>query len=104
MSDIGDLFKALKNQRIEEGRERRSLNVNDFSNAKELAEKANLKLIQKSDVHYQLKFNDEWIVNIYPGNQRLYSDRNKNKPPYIEIEENWTLTDVVQKFINKMQS
>ncbi len=62
---------------------------------------AGLRLRQCGDSHYQLEpFNKKWLQNIYPGNWRLYFDRNRpQKPPYLNLPEEWTLTDVVMATI-----
>jgi len=76
---------------------RRILAGGGFGEAKKLAKSVGLVLVKHSPVHYALRQKGKggWILNIYPGNRRLYHDRKRPKPPYLDLPEKWTLRDVV---------
>lgn len=60
---------------------------------------AGLLLTCRSESHYQLMPPDKaWILNLYPGNCRLYSDKNTRiKAPYLNFAgHKWSLRDVVK--------
>lgn len=69
----------------------------EFPKAFYLASEKGLLLTKPSDIHYQLSPKDRsWILNIYPSNRRLYHDRNKSTPPYLDLPDDWTLLGVVR--------
>lgn len=68
----------------------------DFPAAEEIACMHGMNLVRRSDHHYQLSHVNGWLQNIYPGNQRLYWDRNKPKPPFLQLPDEWGLVDVVK--------
>lgn len=51
-----------------------------------------------TDVHYQLS-TGTWLLNIHPGNKRLYWDRQWKRGPFLAVEGEWTLVDVVKAAI-----
>ena len=57
-------------------------------------------LRQNNHQHYQLFPVDKtWLINIYPGNQRLYHDV-KKRGPFLELRgQVWALIDVVKEDI-----
>lgn len=96
-----DIYKFLKKEQKKDGVELRNLSHNQFGAAQQLAAQAGLTLVRRSDVHYQLFLSrNDWLLNIYPGNQRLYADRNRPKAPFIDVKLNWTLIDVVKSVIS----
>ena len=54
-----------------------------------------IDLRQCSRWHYQLKSPEGRILNIYPGNCRLWSDP-AHEWPYVRIEDDWDLLQVVR--------
>lgn len=96
--DIGGFYRALKAVRQQRAERNREQAADTFKDAAELAEMLGLQLHKCSDVHYQ--FSDEeqgWLINLYPGNGRLYADRKRRaKAPFLRVPENWTLLDVVE--------
>jgi hypothetical protein len=90
-------YRFIAEKRTQESSQRRTLNKEDFQIALQLANKAGIELIQKTEFHYQLK--NHWLINVYPGNQRLYYDRNFPKPPFLNIKSDWNLIDVVKAAI-----
>lgn len=82
---------------------RRRAESGAFESARSIAEQRGMHLVQRSDVHYQLSPGIElamkqgaWLLNIYPGNQRLYSDKAKSRSPFLTVPSPWTLVDVVR--------
>jgi len=94
-----EVFKLLQQDRIQEGAERRAVSNNEFGAASQLATQSGMTLVRHSEVHYQLRGQAGWLLNIYPGNRRLYHDRNRPKPPYLKVDPNWTLIDIVRTAI-----
>ena len=84
---------------------RRDAASESFPFVRGLAEDHGLKLVCHGDAHYQLEPDTEergWLVNIYPGNQRLYHDRNRPKAPFLDAGRPWTLESVVRAAIAAM--
>ena len=106
MSDIGDTYKALREEDKRDREQNRQQATHDFTAAVELANQHGMGLIRRSDTHYQINHIDGWLLNLYPGNQRLYGDRNRRvKAPSVDLhiaaEEMrcWTLLDVVHSLV-----
>ncbi len=76
-------------------RENRAGAEDQFTAAQKLAELNGLHLKQCSTAQYQLTHHTKnWLLNIYPGNCRLYHD--KNRPgDYLDVKPGWNLMDVV---------
>lgn len=94
-----EVFRYLQQNRIQEGAERRAASYNEFDAASQLANQSGMILVRRSEVHYQLRGQAGWLLNIYPGNRRLYHDRNKPTPPYLKVDPDWSLMDVVKAAI-----
>lgn len=96
---IKDFHKMAKLENQKESRSRRFEASYTFEQAQHLANEHGLVFKQMSDTHYQLRKPYGWILNLYPGNQRLYWDR--NFPNYhININKTlWTLLDVVEAIV-----
>ncbi len=78
---------------------RRADAVTQFDRAVRLAEDNGFRLRKCSDAHYQLvHIEKDWLLNIYPGNGRLYNDPHR-KPPYFGLEPGFSLIDVVRRAI-----
>jgi hypothetical protein len=98
MSDaISTHFTGLKLVAQQRGEQLRSKSALVFEEAKELAETNGLVLRNHSEAHYQLKSeNAGWLINVYPGNQRLLACQNRPKPPFLKMPCDWTVLDVVK--------
>jgi hypothetical protein len=85
-------------QSAEKRNARMDLAAGDFEEASQQADRAGMTLKQKSEVHYQLRWgpDNDWIMNIYPSNQRLYADPN-HKGPFLPLGSSgkWRLYDIV---------
>jgi hypothetical protein len=83
---------------------RRGAAGTDFGAAQRLAARHGLILKRRSESHYQLcRKSRQWLLNIYPGNCRLYYDRNKQKPPFLTIDSPWTLLGVVEAMVRQLE-
>lgn len=112
MSEIGELFQAYREAKQAEGHERRWSADDLFRQAKGRAEGAGLSLIQidgqgprapRNAAHYQLRSPTAgWLLNIYPGNGRLYWDP-RYRGPFLRVREGWTLLDVIEATIQQME-
>lgn len=98
-SEDYEVYKVLQQERMRDGASRRAANKELFGAARQLAAQAGLTLVQHTEVHYGLKGPTGWLLNIYPGNRRLYHDRQKPKPPFLKMKPDWTLLDVVRAAI-----
>ena len=99
MSEIGEVYKALKAIDNEARAEIRDEAAQQYAEASAKAKKHGFELKNCSYAHYQLK-TDKWIINLYPGNGRIYADKNqKAKAPFLKVPIGWTLMDVVDAAI-----
>ena len=98
-SDDYEIYKLLQQDRIQEGAARREAGKEHFAAAHQLAAQAGLVLAQHTDVHYGLQSPSGWLLNVYPGNRRLYHDRQRPKPPFLKLKPDWNLLDVVRAAI-----
>lgn len=97
MSEIGDTFKALRQDRQGRGLERRSLASSDFEEAEKLARSLGFNLLRRSDTHYQIEpVSRAWLINLYPGNGRIMRDRGRGPAPFLRVPAPWSLLDVVE--------
>ena len=79
--------------------------THDFQLAQRLASSAGLRLSKRNETLYHLEPLDKsWLQNIFPGNHRLYYDRNRpQKTPYIKVENGcWALIDIVTETIKAL--
>ena len=108
MSDetIYKAFKALKQDNAQEARYRVKQAEIDFPHAKELANYGGLVLQKHTETHYSLRRAHSWVINLYPGNQRLYADKNRHKAPFLKVSqvEPWRLEDVVKAAIEALKT
>lgn len=91
MSETVAGFHAMKEMQKYDADRRRSLNANLFNDARSLASKSGLRLIRCDDVHYQIEHPSGWLINVYPGNQRIFADRQRKiRAPYLVVDaEEW---------------
>lgn len=95
MSEESEWWKGIKKQRQNEAADRRSVAASEFASASAMATRSGLELMQLTPTHFQLRGRG-WIINLYPGNQRIYKDRStREKAPHLELQETWRLSDVV---------
>ena len=104
MSDIGDTFKALRQEDKRDRADNRDAAAKTLSEASKLAAENGMILVRNTEAHYQVKHKrDGWILDVYPGNQRLYAPVRPGHPraPYITMpyDRCWTLTDVVAALV-----
>ena len=95
MSEYWTDYREVGRYVREENRQK-SLAV--FAESTNLAELHGLTLRRLSDVHYQLS-NGGWLLNIYPGNQRIMCDKNKGRAPWVNVDSPWTVLDIVSRVV-----
>lgn len=89
-------FRMLKEHRQACGVENRAIARDDFEAAQRRAFALVLVLNRHSEAHYSLQHPTGWVLHIYPGNQRLYSDPKRTpRPPFVKLPQPWTLDDVL---------
>jgi hypothetical protein len=101
MSDQIDAYRAMNEHRRDEGAERREQAAADYWQAAESAAAVGLRLCQVSEAHYQLS-SPGWLINVYPGNCRLFRDPGRGRAPFLRVSSPWTLGDVVAAAIDAM--
>lgn len=96
-SEDYEIYKILRDEKTKKGEQRRQFALKDYENAATLAKQVGWEFICHSEAHYSLRNPQEnsWILNVYPGNRRLYYDPNKPKGSFLNLNDNWSLTDVV---------
>ena len=99
MSDIGEMYRQMKQERQRDGERRRAQAAIEYVTAARLAgERGGLKLTQHSDTHYTLvrPLPHHWRIELYPGNQRIY--RSLGGAPFLKMPQwrEWTLRDAVE--------
>jgi hypothetical protein len=104
MNEDYDVYRVLRAKRQRDGEKRRESANDIFREAQQLAAQAGLTLMQHTDAHYSLSnAPNGWLVNVYPGNRRLYHDRKRPKAPFLRLERNWSLVEVVNAAIAAMK-
>lgn len=101
--DDWDEWKAAEKERKDENY-RKSLAV--FEQAQELAHKNGFQLHRHSPHHFALIYKvrgyTKWLWNLYPSNQRIYTDPHF-RGPFLELQKPWTLLDAVSAAIIQTQ-
>lgn len=89
---IGEAVSSSKWSRIEDAKR-------DFKEAATLAAQHGMTLTRHNDgQQYNLR-TSEWLLQLYPGNQRIYSP--KKRGPFIDfVGKVWNLMAVVQAVID----
>ena len=97
-------------QSIEARHERREVASRDFDDVRMPARVAGMRLVKRDESHYSLFWGpgQKWLLNIYPGNQRLYHDKNR-RGPFVDmsgkgVDDPWTLGDVLAACIEKQSA
>lgn len=91
------LHPAEPRRRGVQRRARRADAATEFDRAAQLAEDNGFRLRKCSYAHYQLvHIAKDWLLNIYPGNGRLYNDPHR-KPPYFGLDPGFTLIEVIRR-------
>lgn len=91
------------NKRVQKERaERRELADAQFKKAKRVAASVGMSLTRGDETHYQLRCpvgDAHWLVNIYPGNCRVYANKKRRpRPPFVQVSYPWSLLEVVEAF------
>ena len=98
-------LQALRTKRMERAQARRIQAAEDFGEAQQLAAAHGLFLVERSGAHYQLSTEPlGWLLNIYPGNCRIYADPNRAKAPWLKLAYGeWTLRAIVEAAVNAVE-
>lgn len=99
MCKIGDYWKAIKQQRCCEAA------FNSLHSCQKLANKHGLNVTKHTDYHYSIEPKDkQWKVHFYPGNRRIYQDKNKPKlASHLKVFKNApTLQNVLESLIDTL--
>ncbi len=96
MSETGDMWKAVKEDRQRKGESNRAVSSQSFFTAVKMAHEHGLALVRHTDVHYSLRHTASgWRLDIYPGNQRVRK-LGKAYAPFMNLRSPWTVLDVVR--------
>ena len=94
------IYKDMRKLEEENKAESRQNSVNLYVEAAKLAKQVGWILRKHTDAHYSLWESAEgFLLNIYPGNERLYYDYKKKKGPFLKLEINWNILDVIKAAI-----
>ena len=101
MTELGDDFRLMKSIGKKRRQRNRTAASRSFQMAKQLATATGLSLVRLAEPQYQLRYND-WLWNLYPGNQRIYvDDAHRKTTPFLNIKARpWGLIDVVKAAIS----
>lgn len=88
-------YKAIAQERAKRGGRRRRQAEADFPAAAALAERHGMTLVRHQTGHYALS-DGHWLLNLYPGNGRLYADGNRDRAPFLGLGGEWGLEDAVR--------
>lgn len=100
MSDVGDIYREIREIRAQHGEYRRHAAVDDFRSALRRCNAAGLLLKRHNEIHYSITHPlHGWLINVYPGNRRIYADPNRPRAPFLKLPEDWCLEDVVSAVI-----
>lgn len=94
LSEIAETYAAMREIRKAESAKRRAWAALEFPEAKRLAAEAGLRLVKSGDFYFLEAPGKGWRLSLYPGNQRIYGDRNRPKAPYLNVES-WSLRSIV---------
>lgn len=100
MSDEGEMWKQEKARRTKGKRQRRAVSSRLFDRAQGLAEAHGLVLLRHTEVHYSLRKPDAWMIELYPGNGRIYSPK-LHRGPYLDLPRPWTVLDAVKAAVKE---
>ena len=89
--------QIIKEANKADAQHNRELAFQEFPDAAALASEHGIDLLHRTDAHYQLRTRD-WIINLYPGNGRIFSDTHK-RGPFLRLLHPWTLLDAVKAAI-----
>lgn len=97
MSDIGEMYDDFKKVDQQRRAQNRDNAEKEFHASALLAEYHGLRLTKFDAVHYQLRQPGGWLIELYPGNQRIKGDKNLPPAPFLKLDDNqpWTLRSVV---------
>jgi len=95
-------YTAIDAARKKLGKARRSAAGTGYPAVARRASHHGLTLLRHSSVHYQLAWPDGGVLDIYPGNKRLYRAKGRKRAPFLKVPQDWILFDVVDAAINDL--
>ena len=95
---IRETYRALRWKQKQDAAAARIEAMREFAAARDLAEQGGRWVLRQHGIaHYSLEHKERKCrLNVYPGNRRLYWDKERPKGPHLKVESNWTLTDIVR--------
>lgn len=98
-----EIFRVRKKEKQDTGEQRRQEATAAFTEDFQFARVHDIELKRCSDTHYQaiVRHADNtprWLYNLYPGNQRVYSDETYHGP-FIPVQKPWTIRTFVEALI-----
>lgn len=100
MSDVGEHYKSMRAERQKAAQQNRRGASADFFEAVKYASERGMIFVRRSASHYQLRVyagtsrDFFWLYNLYPGNQRIWIDR-QHKGPFLNFITQWTFKAVI---------
>lgn len=98
MSDIGDLYGCIKEEKQKEAAQRRSEEFDRFQYNAALARCSGFRLACHSETHYTLADPvTGWRYELYPGNQRIWTDpKRAARAPFLTVPRPWRIVDAIK--------
>jgi hypothetical protein len=83
-----DMWGEDNRSSIDDDKARREQSARELPAAGHLAHQHGMLLIRHTQFHYSLRHRQKrWILHIYPGNDRLYNDKNVPQSPLPQYRE-----------------
>lgn len=98
MSEQVEIWKAMEELRKQEGEQRRQLAHSQLKEAQTLLRGTRIKLSPMGQ-GYRFESSD-YMIDVYPGNQRIYAPNPKKRGPWLNLPEEWTLLDVSRALLD----
>lgn len=94
-------LKGLRQARQAEADARRSRALVVFQEIGPRLVGTGLTLIRHTQSHYQIRHRSGWILDLYPGNQRIYRNPTRVRSPHLKLPRPWSLGDVIDALTSK---
>ena len=103
MSETADIYRAMKRENQKEADHRRMACFESYNAVMARARSHGIGLRLLSDIQYQFTLPSGALLNYYPGNHRLYWDKNKPRGPFLKCPniDGWTLGTVLDAIISE---
>jgi hypothetical protein len=92
MSDDFESYTGIKLCRQEDKAQLRMQAWRDFHDVRSDGYEIGITVRRCSESHYRFEHPSGWGVNVYPGNRRIFKDKDA---PFLQLPRDWVLRDVL---------